>query len=347
MTKYPSTPQFRDVIRNVKTKASFAGLDEEGKAIYKQVVFPTLKFFGTVKLHGTHFDVLQETAEAELIYQSREHIITPLNDNAGAASAMCANRHELMPYFQTLRRVFDVPADTQLMLAGEWCGGNVQKGVAINGLPKMMVVFAVRIGVAEESTWIRAYDPRFNMVGFEDLSDTTKIYSIGRFQTFEVDIDFNRPKVAQDILGKITEAVEAECPVGKFFGVSGIGEGVCWSSATPGWEEGSLFKVKGSAHSVSKVKVLASVDVEKVTKMKELVEVIMTENRMLQMVGVLKDRDGLDATPQNLGSFLKLCMQDALKEEMDTIIQNGFEVKEFGKYVSTTIRTWYLSQLEL
>ena len=48
---------------------------------------------------------------------------------------------------------------------------------------------------------------------------------------------------------EITEAVENECPVGKHFGVSGVGEGVVWTCVSEGWNDsGTWFKVKGEAH---------------------------------------------------------------------------------------------------
>jgi hypothetical protein len=55
---------------------------------------------------------------------------------------------------------------------------------------------------------------------------------------------------------EITMAVEAECPVGRFFGVlSGVGEGVVWKPVDPLYNEGRFwFKVKGEKHSVTMIK---------------------------------------------------------------------------------------------
>jgi hypothetical protein len=67
------------------------------------------------------------------------------------------------------------------------------------------------------------------------------------------------PQLVQNTLSELTMAVEEECPVAKAFGFSGVG--IVWSVNVNGTIH--RFKVKGELHSSSKVKTLASVDVEK------------------------------------------------------------------------------------
>ena len=51
--KFPSIEQYRNVVKNVKDRARYAGKDENGNVIFKNdVVYPTIKFMSTVKLHG-------------------------------------------------------------------------------------------------------------------------------------------------------------------------------------------------------------------------------------------------------------------------------------------------------
>jgi predicted DNA-binding ribbon-helix-helix protein len=58
----------------------------------------------------------------------------------------------------------------------------------------------------------------------------------------------------------------------------------------------------------------------------------------------MKDKTGLDPKdPKNFGDFIRICVADAIKEEQDTIIENGFEVKEFTKAVPTIVRQWFFS----
>lgn len=80
----------------------------------------------------------------------------------------------------------------------------------------------------------------------KELNDNG-IYFVTQFETFEIEIDFNKPELAQERLIEITEQVEKECPVGKFFDVSGVGEGVVWDKIGATTSE-FRFKVKGDAH---------------------------------------------------------------------------------------------------
>lgn len=50
--KYPSIAQFKNLIRSVKDKTRYQGKDEQGNPIYNDKELPTLKFVGTVKVHG-------------------------------------------------------------------------------------------------------------------------------------------------------------------------------------------------------------------------------------------------------------------------------------------------------
>jgi hypothetical protein len=81
MIKFPSIEQFRSVVATVLRQYNFAGLDENGDAIYDTTKpKPTLTFKGTVKLHGTNAGVSFKYGydnTSEYWVQSRENIITP------------------------------------------------------------------------------------------------------------------------------------------------------------------------------------------------------------------------------------------------------------------------------
>ena len=54
MIKYPSTEQFRSVIKQVTEQAQFVSYNEETKEVLwnKDAELPTLMFHGTTKIHG-------------------------------------------------------------------------------------------------------------------------------------------------------------------------------------------------------------------------------------------------------------------------------------------------------
>lgn len=320
---FPKIGQFRQVVKNVRESTAFQGLDENNVPVMDYTKpQPIVTFTGTVKLHGTNAGVCYDPKTNELYAQSRKHVISIESDNAGFAFWVGANKEEL-------RSLFDVYINDDndlITIFGEWCGGNIQKGVAITGLPKMFVIFAVKVG----DNWINCLED-----GYSPISDVN-IYLISRFDTYTVAIDFNNPDMSVPKLQELTLAVEAECPVGRAFGVSGIGEGIVWRDTN-----GNIFKVKGEKHSSTKVKKLANVDIEKLNSINEFVDYAVTESRLEQGIDVVFTQTGLDVDIKMLGDFLKWVMRDIISEETDTLVGNGLEPKDIGKGVSTTAREWF------
>jgi hypothetical protein len=165
------------------------------------------------------------------------------------------------------------------------------------------------------------------------------IYFISQFPSYELEIDFERPEEATEKLQEITLEVEKECPVAKHFGVSGIGEGVVWQS-TEDFSSTFWFKVKGEKHSVTKVKKLASVDVEKLNSVREFVEATVTENRLEQGLSVMKER-GLEISRKTTGDYLRWVVSDILEEETDLLTKNGLCAKDVGGEISKKARVFW------
>jgi uncharacterized protein YaaR (DUF327 family) len=142
-------------------------------------------------------------------------------------------------------------------------------------------------------------------------------------------------------LVEYTAQVEQECPVGKYFGVIGTGEGIVWIPESNEYRH--AFKVKGEKHSISKVKKLTSVDTEKFEQIAEMAQSFVTETRCGQMVEKMK-LDGIELVKTNVGQFLKRMNEDIIKEELDTIVDNGFTVKEVMSQVANYSREWFFEK---
>lgn len=336
---FPSIGQFRDVIKQVHASAK-----------YLNVPVPVVKFTGTVKLHGTNFAICRPVKGVcdDIYFQSRERVITALDDNHGSATWGTVNKF-------ALNEMFDAIADDQcgeneiIQIYGEWAGGNIQKGVGLSGLQKSFFVFAIRISEDSASTsWlsedaVKSYCKR----------SIPNMYCVYDFPTWEIEIDFTRPEHVQNYLCELTMNVERECPVAKQLlpdttDVALIGEGVVWS-ASPGQQtpfkcDHLKFKVKGEKHSSSKVKTLATVDVEKVKSIEEFVEKTVTENRLNQGINKLREM-GLEVDSKNTGVYLKWIMGDVFKEEMDTLLESGLTTKEVTNKMTTKARNFYMKQM--
>jgi hypothetical protein len=340
--RFPDIIQYRQVIRAVQHKARFVGLDPNGDAMYNALItLPTIKYRGTIKLHGSCSAICQELDTNEISIQSREQIISIENDNYGFAKFVSSVDVEKLFSLIPSVNVDNSKVDEEdrkncIIIYGEWCGGSIQKGVAITQLEKMFVIFAIRY----KGVWLFE-DERKNV----KLPDQ-RIFNILDFPSFEMDIDFQNPEISQNKLIEITQTVEQECPFAKTFGVSGIGEGVVWASNDPAWNSSRYwFKVKGPKHSASNTKQMASVDIEKVNSINEFLDQVVTENRLNQGVGIIKSLkkvEQLDRT--HMGDLIRWVYNDVIKEEKDTMEASGLNEKDLGGPLAKRAREWLFKQ---
>jgi hypothetical protein len=318
--KFPSIEQFRHVVKEVERIVKNNDFP----------ILPTLTFKGTVKIHGTNAAVCKNGVTNEIWVQSRERILAEgKEDNAGFCAFVNANKD----HFEALFAKVENPQNETICIFGEWAGGNIQKGVAVCQLPKTFYIFAVKVG-EDPRQGLRLGNPDHWLQDFSHVkSDLVK--NINDFKTFSIDIDFSNPQASQNTLVELTEAVEKECPVGKTLGVSGIGEGIVWVT---NWMDHHLsFKTKGQLHSASKVKTLASVDTERLENLAELVEAFVTEARVSQAVEkVCGIHETFDS--KKTGEVIKWVQADILKEESDTITNNGFSSQEVFRALPVAIR---------
>lgn len=362
---FPSIEQFRTIVKYVRDRCAHANVE-----------LPKLTFHGTVKLHGTNASVVvgPRTSQGQDYYaQSRSTVLTLEADNAGfAAFTSQPLVAEALKSFANIARDsyyndrdYVEPCVATTVVYGEWCGGNIQSGVALNKLPKMFVIFAVRIipeGDDERSFWLMPWDVE---AAFDKLAPDgavmvsagspaavmaeVPIYCIEKFPTYKVSIDFKDPAAVQNQLVELTKAVEAECPVSAAFGAKGVGEGIVWTCV--GGEAVSIrlsdlvFKVKGEKHSDTKVTKLASVDVERLASIRALAEAVTTDHRLEKGIAALAETGVTDLYDmKNMGAFLKWVGNDVLKEESDTITENGFEPREVTKSVNDIAKAWFIAR---
>ena len=320
--------QYRDVIRNVIHQSQFEGMDQNDEPIYNlNKEKPKLTFFGTVKLHGTNGSVV--TNGEEVWYQSRRRIVTPTSDNHNF-SQFCMARQESFDKLLEQAKTRTTEKDAIISIFGEYCGEGIANGTAISKLPKMFVIFAVKVTVGEDSQYVNPTDLR---------DPENQIYNILDFEMFRVEVDFEYPEIAQNKFVGLVNYVEEQCPVGKALGSKGIGEGIVWIGMYDGVRH--VFKTKGEKHSVSKVKKIVPVNVDKVNSIREFVDYAVTENRMEQAVEELFTSQGIEPAIQQMGDYLRWIMKDIADEEMDVLLENGLVLKDVGKYVSQKAKVWF------
>ena len=331
MYPFPSINQFRHMCK-------------EAGYVFPGSPKPIVTFRGTVKLHGTNAAIAfrgMKHGKVDITFQSRNNVITPENDNAGFARCM-TEEVGFVNLEKLARSNFIINENQTTIIYGEWCGEGIQKGVALTQLPKMFVIFGVKqIQWNGDEFWYDILD--FDFVN--SLKDEEhKIYNSAQFPNWEIEIDLEKPTLKVNDMVALTEAVEAECPVGKHFGVSGIGEGIVWrckeNPTSKLW-----FKVKGEKHSVSKVKKLVEVDLEKVQSINEFIDRVVTEPRVLQGIDYLKEQ-GKELTRKSTGDFLSWFFADVMKEESDVLEASGLTKKDISSELGKKARVLFFKEID-
>lgn len=339
--KMPSIEHFRNVIQQVTHRARYRGQDEQNQPIYEDCELPTLTFRGSVKMHGTNAGIIYLwnplTFEYEMHAQSKGGIITPMKDNMGfAAFAHTINSDALLAQIMKVNSDLGYTPEV-VRVYGEWVGAKIQKGTPFSTLEKMFVIFAIKI----DKTWIS--DERLATIKIPE----ERIFNILDYPTYEMTVDFNNPKLAAYSIGKLVEAVENECPVGKAFGIEkGVGEGIVWVCTTEGWGGSRYwFKTKGEKHKSSGTKEKVPVDIERLNSINELVDSFLTESRLEQGLDQMRENHQ-EFSRKSTGFYVQWVSNDVVKEELDTIVGNGFDVKEITKTVSKKARNWFFAKLD-
>jgi hypothetical protein len=338
--KYPSIEQFRHAVKSLTLRDQYIGKDENGNAIYdpEKPLSTDIEFEGTVKLHGTNASFIFEGDSIK--YQSRSGEISPLKDNAGFATFYSSSDRveKLKGINKSFRDANNIPSDVVLGFFGEWCGGNIQKGVGLNQLSKRFVLFGVKQFVDEDTAiWYP----------FEGVSDhSMEFYNIKDYETFKVSLDLNDPSKALAEINKLTDAVEAECPFCKAFGINNsVGEGIVWETTLP---DGTniRFKSKGEKHSVVGKSPKNPLEPEKLEGISSFVDYTVTENRLNQAIEQVFTTQSEDPDIKKTGVFLKWLVEDILKEELDTLVESGLTAKEVQGEISKRGRTWFIDYLD-
>lgn len=328
---FPQIERLRHVVKTVGFHSAYIGKEPNGEPIYDfSRPKPKIQFTGTVKLHGTNGGV-SWSAKDGIYAQSREIIITPENDNDGFARFVQDNRFSFVDLFDRIKHDNLIPADYVITIFGEWAGRGVMKGMGISQLEKSFFIFGVKVTNpknVEDHVWadFRAYrDPQH------------RIFNILDYSRYSVEIDFEQPDAAAQVLNQIIEQVETECPVAKAFGLTGLGEGVVFI----GYHNGQTyrFKAKGEKHEVANTKERIEIAPEVVASHTAFAEYAVGIGRVGQAIQLCIP----NAVPtiKDTGAIVKWVCKDVLKEEADVLTENGFEWKDVQGYVSAKARSLF------
>jgi RNA ligase len=337
----PSIEKFSNLVANINREYNFVGLDENNNPIYdNNKPKPVISLLGTIKLHGTNGGFIFNDQDGFWI-QSKEKIITPENDNAGCAFFCETKKEAFMEIINKIKEKYSIDTSRYtICIYFEWVGKGIQKNVSVSNIEKSAFIFGIKIAKPDDKDFVNYWiDPS----GFS--SPENRIYNIRDYKTYSIDVDFNYPQLSINKIIEMTLEVEEKCPVGEAFGIEGIGEGLVFSFLT---KNGKLMmmKSKGEKHAgKSKVKTLKSVDDEKINKIIDVVNKVTPQWRLEQMLEKQFDLiNGGVIDVKQLGNYIRLVINDIIKEEMDVISEAGIEPNDINKYVSDVARKYFFQK---
>ena len=340
MYKYPSIDQFRNLVKTIVLSNSYEGRDENGNPIYNPLAIPPIVTInGTVKLHGSNSSIVYDS-EDNYYAQSRERVLSIESDNAG----FCVFSHRVKSFVEPILKniLSDYESALSVVIYGEWCGKGIQKSIGVSELDKMLVLFGIKVTYPDETEGHRGEWIDNDLLS-RFVNEDLRIFNIYDFKTYSLEVDLSNAAMVQNKLIELTEQVEKECPVAKHFGIeNGCGEGIVWTANFKG--NTYRMKTKGEKHSVTKVKTLSAVDIEKLESVDKFVEYAVTENRLDQGISYFKENN-IQLEIKNIGQFISWVTKDVIKEEIDTMSENNITSKEFGSRASIKSRNFFINYI--
>ena len=197
--------------------------------------------------------------------------------------------------FRKLNPETPIDPDNPLILACEFIGKGIQKGVAIAQLDKRLVILMASIN----GTWLPD-EPYADLV-----AEDGDVYHVMRGGVWHIDLDLEQPGRTEGEMDGLVAAVERECPFGKTFSVIGMGEGIVWKVADTLRFQGSRYwcKTKGEKHAVSHTN---KVDerLEDKEKLAAFADAVVTESR-LEQGWMYVEELGAPKDVSSIGVFVK------------------------------------------
>lgn len=338
-TLYPKiTNHIPEIIRTLKLKKRSS--DEPEVALHLDPIPIT----GTVKLHGTHADIIV-TADNDIIFQSRNNTnLHPTADNFEFATTLSKKgdiilrlRNQFATCWKNLNPDAKLDTTIPVTIAGEWIGSSIQKGVAIANLSKRFVIISAKIN----GSWV-SDEPYADIEAPED-----GIYNISRGGFYHSTLHpWDLQKTISE-LEELAEKVAARCPFAESFGIIGNGEGLVWK-LDPYVSDSSLwFKTKGGKFKPTFApapKKLPADAKEKREAAVALVKIWCGEQRLEQGWDYLREK-GVPRSMKGIGEFLKWVQLDILVEEKGYIKEHDVDEGFLRPAIIGVAKPWFLRRL--
>ena len=304
----------------------------------------SFELVGTVKLHGTHADMVIDKNDF-LRLQSRNQINLRLDsDNFGFAAFalpvqdnIVSLKNAIVARYCALNPTIPFRPEHPVVLAGEWCGGSIQKKVALQRLPRHFVICSINVN----NSWVP--DDCYSDIQDEAVG----IYNISKAGYFQGRLDLQDVGRIEAEIKSMVMNVEKECPYARTFGVFGVGEGIVWKFRAQHNDPTFWFKSKGDEFAVSTQNKLApsALAVENANRTRNFAQAIVTENRLQQGWGYLEEMQ-TKRDISSLGRFLTWIIEDCLVEEQREVAEANIQKHDLKPEIVRIAKTWYKAKVD-
>ncbi|KAI4195915.1 MAG: hypothetical protein LQ350_006899 [Teloschistes chrysophthalmus] len=274
----------------------------------------TVPLIGSVKLHGTHADWVVSSDDTIRVQSRNVLDLSSTNDPYGLfafatpiRAVILRLRDDILRRYTKLNPEVSPDPKHSVIVAGEWSGRGVQKGVAVSQLPRHFVIISIYVN----DTWVPESQ-------YADLHDEAHgIYNIGMTGFYRLDLNLDNIDDSEAAIQALVADVERLCPYGLMRGVTDKGEGIVWKPLDYASRPELWFKYRGDSRAVSHSWKLpaTAVAVAKPQREDNFVTAVVTAQRLEQGWEYLKET-GLPRNEAGVGKFLAWITNDIFTEEI-------------------------------
>jgi len=367
MIKFGSINDYRVLIEDIKHITQYVKQDDSDNSIYDETInLPKLSVVGSEKIHGTNGSVCYSNLDGFWI-QSKDRILSLEDDNAECCKENLKKKDSWIKIIKSLANEYDIDLNQNIITVFfEWSGGNIMGSKsALYKLDYKSMIFQYfmvtptiqKLGKDNRETgtkWFQtctnpgnSFDGNLNNIWVADLEDN--IFNVMNYDTYHIEIDFNKPKESKLKLENLVKKIEQCSPIAKSMGQStNIGEGIVIQFKY----NDKLYraKFKGEKHA-GKTRMPKILDPEALAKEKIVNQFVLkhgcTNIRLNQAYIMSMDiLNGGKGDIRKTDVFMKWLVTDIIKEKSNILKELTLDKKDVTKKISQIGREWLINRLD-